>query len=175
MLFLFHAKQMELTDALKHYSEQKLGRLETMAPIEEAVVMFSINGHKRDTHKVEVTLRMDGAAFRAEVRTDDMYASLDEVADKLERKLRKLKEKIRRRLRRGGLDSLAEDTLPEEEPAVFEIGRVKRINLQPIEVEEAILELNMLDHNFYVFINSSTQSTEVVYKRYDGTYGLITS
>ncbi|MCZ8514792.1 ribosome-associated translation inhibitor RaiA [Paenibacillus filicis] len=175
MNFIFHNKQMEVTDALKEYAEQKIRRVETIAPVEEAVVTFIVNGHKHDTHKVEVILHLEGGLIRAEERTGDMYASVDEVAEKLERKLRKLKEKLRRRVRRGGLPELALDRLPEEETEPYEIVRVKRVGLKPVDLEEAILEMNLLDHNFHVFINSVTRSTNVVYRRIDGTYGLITS
>lgn len=166
---------MEVTDTMKQYAEQKIRRTESIAEIEEAVVTFIVSGHKQDTHKVEVMLRLEGGVVRAEERTDDMYASVDAVADKLERKLRKLKEKLRRRLRRGGLPELASTTQAEEEENPFEIARVKQVSLKPVDVEEAILEMNLLDHNFHVFINSATRSTDVVYKRIDGTYGLITS
>lgn len=175
MNFIFHGKQMELTDALKEYAEHKIRRVETIAAIEEAVVTFIVSGHKHDTHKVEVILRLEGGLIRAEECTGDMYASVDEVADKLERKLRKLKEKLRRRFRRGGLPELASASLPEEETEPYEIARVKRVGLKPVDLEEAILEMNLLDHNFHVFVNSVTNSTDVVYKRVDGTYGLITS
>jgi putative sigma-54 modulation protein len=175
MRFLFHGKQMEVTDALKQYAEQKIRRTETVAEIEEAVVTFIVSGHKHDTHKLEVMLRLGGGVIRAEERTDDMYASVDAVADKLERKLRKLKEKLRRRQRRGGLPELASASWLEDETDPYEIARVKRVGLKPVDVEEAILEMNLLDHNFHVFINSVTRSTDVVYRRVDGPYGLITS
>lgn len=175
MRFLFHGKQMEVTDAMKQYAEQKIRRTELVAQVDEAVVTFIVGGHKPDTHKVEVLLRLEGGVVRAEERTDDMYASIDAVADKLERKLRKLKEKMRRRLRRGGMPEFASNTQVEEELNPFEIVRVKQVGLKPVDVEEAILEMNLLDHNFHVFINSATRSTDVVYKRIDGTYGLITS
>jgi putative sigma-54 modulation protein len=175
MRFIFHGNQMEVTDALKQYAEHKIKRVETIAAVEEAVVTFTVNGHKHNTQKVEVMLHLEGGTLRAEERTGDMYASLDDVADKLERKLRKLKEKLRRRFRRGGLPALALDTRPEQDMEPFDIARVKRVSLKPVDLEDAILEMNLLDHNFHVFINSDTRSTEVVYRRFDGTYGLITS
>ena len=175
MRFVFHGKQMEVTDALKRYAEQKLGRTETLAPVEEAVVTFSVSGHKDDTHKVEVMLHLEGARVRAEVRSGDMYASVDEVADKLERKLRTLKEKIRRLRRRAAIPVPAAEMMSDDPSPSFEITRVKQLELKPTDVEEAILEMNLMDHNFHVFLNSVTSSTEVVYKRIDGTYGLITT
>ncbi|MFC0212211.1 ribosome hibernation-promoting factor, HPF/YfiA family [Paenibacillus chartarius] len=178
MQIIIHGKHIAVTEALKQYVEHKLRRLDTLAAASEAVVTIAVGGHKHE-HKVEVTLRLDGAVIRAEERTDDMYTSIDKVADKLERKLRKLKEKLRRRLRRGtgraeeGM--MAADAELGEEQAPFEIGRVKRLELKPVDVEDAILEMNLLDHQFHVFINRKTQATEVVYRRLDGTYGLITA
>jgi len=178
MRFIFHGRHMEVTEALQEYAARKIRRAATVAPFEEAVVTFSVNRHKQHTHRVEVLLKLDGATMRAEEGTGDMYQALDAVADKLERRLRKLKEKLRRRVRRGGGTATAavaveEERFAEEEP--FDIARVKRVQLKPMDVEEAILELNLLDHSFHVFVNGATQTTEVVYRRHDGTYGLITS
>jgi len=176
MRFIFHGKHMEVTEALKQYAEQKISRVETVEPVEEAVVTFTVRGHKDDDmHKVEVMLRLEGGTVRAEERTEDMYASIDAVADKLVRRLRKLKEKLRRRYRRGSVKELAANAEPEEEQDPFAIARVKQLNLKPIDVEDAILEMNLMDHNFYVYVNRHTNATEVVYKRVDGTYGLITT
>lgn len=175
MRFIFHGKHMDVTEALKQYAEQKISRVETVEPVEEAVVTFTVRGHKDDMHKVEVMLRLESGTIRAEERTEDMYASIDAVADKLARRLRKLKEKLRRRFRRGSMKELAVNTELEEEQDPFAIARVKQLSLKPIDVEDAILEMNLLDHNFYVYINRHTNATEVVYKRVDGTYGLITT
>ncbi|MCD1258594.1 ribosome-associated translation inhibitor RaiA [Paenibacillus athensensis] len=176
MRFIFHGRHMEVTEALQTYAERKIRRAATIAPCEEAVVTFSVNRHKQHTHRVEVLLRLDGAVLRAEEDTGDMYEALDAVADKLERRLRKLKEKLRRRGRRGaeaGPEPMEAVRLDDEE--AFAIARVKRVQLKPMDIEEAILELNLLDHSFHVFVNGATQATEVVYRRHDGTYGLITS
>lgn len=129
---------------------------------------------------MEVTIPLAGVTLRAEVRSDDMYASIDGVVDKLERQIRKHKTKLNRKFRQeGSLKTLFVEggsngsVALEEQDEELEVVRNKRFTLKPMDVEEAILQMNMVGHNFFVFSNIDTSEVSVVYKRNDGKYGLI--
>lgn len=174
-------QQIEVTDALREYVDKKLGRLEKYfdAPpsSDGTVTLNAIRG----VHTVEVTIPLPGVLLRAEDRSDDMYASIDAVVDKLERQIRKYKTKLNRKVRQEGLRVAAEASATstrladevEEEEGDFQVVRTKRFTLKPMDVEEAILQMDMLGHNFFVFSNIDSRDVNVVYKRNDGKYGLI--
>jgi ribosomal subunit interface protein len=173
-------ENLEVTDALREYVEKKLGKLVryfNAPPAAEAHVTLSVI---RDKHGVEVTIPLPGVLLRAEEKNDDMYASIDLVADKLERQIRKHKTKMNRKFGRDGgprtlfaegFDLNAADGADKEEE--FEVVRTKRFTMKPMDVEEAILQMNLLGHNFFVFANIESNEINVVYKRDDGKYGLI--
>jgi putative sigma-54 modulation protein len=170
-IFVF-GKNVEVTEPMKQHAIEKLGRLEHEEKA-EIHVTFSLVGHQ-NLHKTEITLRSGGTTIRAEEATTDMYASIDQAAYKLISKLRKWKEKMRTRLKRFGPAVLATDPHQgDDEDEVFQVERIKTIDLKPANLQEAILQMHLLDHAFHVFINDESNQTEVVYKRYDGTYGLI--
>lgn len=182
MNFTVRGQQIEVTDALKEYVEKKLSRLERYfdaPPTSDGSVTLSTT---RGLHTVEVTIPLPGLVLRAEDESEDMYASIDAVTDKLERQIRKHKTKLNRKFRQDrGLK-----TLFVEEPVTngsasaedldhddLEVVRTKRFLLKPMDVEEAILQMNMVGHNFFVFSNIDNEEVNVVYKRNDGKYGLI--
>ena len=132
--------------------------------------------------KVEVTIPMKNLTLRAEERHDDLYAAIDLIVDKLERQIRKYKTRVNRKFReREGVaaffasvnKSKADDTTIEEDDDEFSVVRTKRFDLKPMDEEEAILQMNMLGHNFFVFTDAESEDTNIVYKRRDGKYGLI--
>ncbi|KIL36108.1 hypothetical protein SD71_08950 [Cohnella kolymensis] len=173
MRILVHGKNLEVTEPMKEYAERKLERLHNIDD-GEILVTFSLLGH-RPLHKVEVTLRVEGTVIRAEEAADDMYAAIDLVTDKLTGKFRKFRDKIRRGMKRGFASAMA-SPLQADEPAdeeKLDVARIKTVDLKPVDLEEAILQMNLLDHAFHVFINTETGRTEVVYRRRNGTYGLI--
>jgi len=184
MQFTIRGQQIEVTDALKDYVDKKLSRLDKYfeaPPTSEGHVTLSV---VRGLHTVEVTIPLTGVVLRAEDRSEDMYASIDAVVDKLERQVRKHKTKLNRKIRQeGGLKTLiAENGAATSQTAVqqaeydeddYEVVRTKRFTMKPMDVEEAILQMNMVGHNFFVFSNIDTQEVNVVYKRDDGKYGLI--
>ena len=173
--FTFIGKNLTVTDALKDRTIQKLGRLEKLLPNDaDVTVKFSLN---RQNNRVEVTIPLRRRILRAEVTATDMYAALDSIIDILEKQLIKYKSRVRSRYRRddsfkdeleftGGLNDHAD-----ESPIV--IDRTKQFPLKPMDAEEAVMEMEMLGHSFYVFRNGHTDIVNVVYKRNDGTYGLI--
>ncbi|KAA8997963.1 ribosome-associated translation inhibitor RaiA [Paenibacillus spiritus] len=180
MQFSIRGQQIEVTDALRDYVEKKLSRLDKYfdaPPASEGFVTLSV---LRGLHTVEVTIPLNGVTLRAEVRSEDMYASIDGVADKLERQIRKHKTKLNRKFRQeGSLKTLFVEGGPNSSVALedtdeeLEVVRNKRFTLKPMDVEEAILQMNMVGHNFFVFSNIDTSEVSVVYKRNDGKYGLI--
>lgn len=180
----------EVTDALRDFVERKLSRIEkyfNTEPTSPANVVLTV---LRDEHRVEVTIPFPGVLLRAEEKSSDMYASIDLVVEKLERQIRKYKTKVNRKSRQNGsLRTLFKDNLlngsgeesasvrsaavEEEADDGFEVVRTKRFTFKPMDVEEAILQMDMLGHNFFVFANANSEEINVVYKRKDGRYGLI--
>lgn len=169
--------KIEVTQALRDYVEKKLGRLDKYfdTPPHAANVTLSV---VRGQQNVEVTISLSGVLLRAEERQEDMYASIDLVVDKLERQIRKHKTKVNRKfVKEGGLRNLFVENgaaaVAEEEDDDLQVVRTKRFTMKPMDVEEAILQMNLLGHDFFVFSNMDTNEINVVYRREDGRYGLI--
>jgi putative sigma-54 modulation protein len=185
MKYIIRGNHIEVTDALHRFVEKKLGRLEKYFDITQTADAHVVLSVLRDKHKVEVTISFPSLLLRAEELSEDMYASVDLVVEKLERQIRKFKTKVNRKPRYGitPRSLFTEDSftyvnlkptgMDGEESSEFEVVRTKRFNFKPMGTEEAILQMNLLGHNFFVFSNAHTDQTNVVYKRKDGKYGLI--
>lgn len=175
MKIIISGKNMDITQALRNQVNKKVGKLERyFKPGTEAQVTLSV---EKNRHIVEVTIPFDGVIIRAEESTDNMYASIDLVLDKLERQIHKYRTKLERNFRTG---AFTEDKLEyDQDPArnqgdeEFEIVRTKRFPVKPMSIEEALMQMDLLGHTFFVFSNADTEEVNVVYKRYDGKYGLI--
>lgn len=168
-------KNLEITDALKDYTTKRLSKLEKyIDDVKEAQIALSVEG---DGHKVEVTIPLNGVLLRGEEASDDMYSSIDLVVEKLEKQIEKYKTRLYRNNRGAGLKKAwAEEARQELENTTvenFKIVRTKRFALKPMDEEEAIMQMNLLGHNFFVFFNTGSEEVNVVYKRKDGNYGLI--
>lgn len=166
-----YGKNIEVTNGMKRMAEEKLGKLECyFKPETEVKVTFSV---QNELQKVEVTIPMKGTTIRAEEVSDDMYASIDLVEDAIERQLRRHKKKLisRRQSAQSLTDAFFADSAFDEDEIRLE--RTKKFDVKPMDVEEACLQMDLLDHDFYVFKNSDTDEINVVYKRKNGTYGLI--
>lgn len=168
-------KNIDVTNALKEHADKRLGKLDRyFNKTAEAQVTMSV---VKDTHIVEVTVFLNGGIIlRAEEGTGDMYASIDSVLDKLERQVKKHKTRINRKLRQGGHKTLdPQSIVPEEddEEEYPRIVRTKRFAIKPMNPEEAVMQMDLLGHDFYVFMNADTEEVNVVYKRKDGNYGQI--
>lgn len=165
------ARNLELTPALRRYTERKLKKLQKyMDGITGVHVTLSIEKYRQIA---EVTLRVRDLTIRGEEGTDDMYSSIDLVMDKIERQILRYKEKIVAHPARGGPRGVAppaSSTSDEERPRVV---RVKRFAIKPISLEEAVTHMDLLGHSFFVFRNSKTEEVNVLYRRKDGSYGLI--
>jgi putative sigma-54 modulation protein len=175
MKFNIRGQNIEVTEALREYVEKKLSKLERYfeaPPTSEVYVTLNVI---KGLQTVEVTIPLPGVMLRAEEKHNDMYASIDLVIDKLERQIRKHKTKVNRKIRQeGGMrDLLKVDTAAPDEDDIYELVRTKRFTLKPMDIDEAILQMNMVGHNFFVFANMETEQVNVVYKRNDGKYGLI--
>ncbi len=170
MKYSFIGKNIAVTAKLKERSEAKLGKLQKF--FKEDTEVFVTMGIQRNLQIFEVTIPYCGVVFRAETSSEDMFASIDKAVDILERQIRKNKTRLERKLRENAFDpgNFLADDVDEED---FRVIKAKRFSTKPMDVEEAILQMNLLGHTFFVFVNASTQATNVVYKRNDGDYGLI--
>lgn len=179
MKFNFIEKKLRLDPEVRNYAEKKVGKLDKFFRTEsEANVTFSI---ERGRCRVEVTLNNNGMYYRASELTNDMYASIDSACGAIERQIRKNKTRLEKRLREGALsESRKEYFVPEQadepEQEDFRIVRTKRFSLKPMTPEEAILQMNLLEHEFFAFLNmEDDDSFSVVYRRKNGGYGLISA
>ncbi len=170
-------KNIEATPALVDYAQKKLGKLDKhFDQAADAQVVLSV---LRGEHIVEVTMNLNGLIIRGEESTGDMYASIDMVVDKLERQIKKYKTRMNKSLRQRGMRIISEKHAAieaeerEGEEEAPQVVRTKRFSLKPMTVEEAILQMDLLGHNFFVFADADSDSINVVYRRKDGNYGLI--
>lgn len=185
MNYIVRGENVEVTDALRDYVEKKLSRLEKYFHNTDETTAHVSLGLRKDGHKVEVTIPFPQLLVRAEEKTSDMYAAIDLVVEKLERQIHKYKTKVNRKSRlveqnlrtqwNEVFASAAATAVEEEEDSEIEIVRNKRFNLKPMDPEEAVMQMEMLGHNFFVFSDADTGDTSVVYRRKDGKYGLITT
>lgn len=170
MKFKFAGRKIDVTEGLREYTVSKLSKLDKYFGDEaQTDVTFSV---QKDNHIIEVTIFYNGIIYRAEVSDADMYASIDRVEDVLERQIRRQKTRVEKQLRAGAFTSDAGFGDIEEEKE-FKIVKRKVYENKPMSTEEAILQMNLLGHNFYIFNNSDSMDKNVVYKRKDGNYGLI--
>ena len=166
-------KNLEISEYLSGLINKKVGKLERFFPQDaEVIVTLSV---EKNRHIVEVTIPYDGGVIRGEEITGDMYASIDNVLDKLEKQIIRHRTKLEKCLRTGALremeqSGVGEDEADEDGPKIV---RVKRFAIKPMSEEEAMLQIEMVGHSFYVFLNSETNKMNVLYKRKDGDYGLI--
>ena len=175
MKFTFIEKKMAPSGSLRAYAEKKVSKIDRLFRTEsEANVTFST---ERGRFTAEITIKNNGTFFRAHETTSDMYASVDSAVATIERQIRKNKTRLARRLRQDAFTRSAEVTsfAPEaEEESAFEIVRTKQFPMKPMTREEAILQMNLLEHSFFAFRDEENEGAfAVVYKRNDGGYGLI--
>jgi putative sigma-54 modulation protein len=176
MNFKIRGKNISITNALREYAESKILKLEKYLDDHPSDVIVNLKVYKKE-HKVEVTMPFSSLVLRAEESHHDMYAAIDLVVEKLNKQIQKYKTKANRwkrsnhRTLENTIKSGIKRLVIEEDTS--QVVREKRFNLKPMDVEEAVLQMDMLGHNFFVFSDSKEGSTNVVYKRRDGKYGLI--
>jgi len=180
MKLIIQGKNIEMTDRLREYVEKKVSRLDRyMSDVTEARVELATESARSAEHRqvAQLTLRAKGKLLRAEERTDDIFASIDAMINKMHRQIARYKGK--RRDRGRGVEELPlpdefyfEDE--EEDDELFSpIVRIKRFDMVPMHEEEAVEQMELLGHGFFVFYNISDNGINVLYRRRDGSYGLI--
>lgn len=172
MQLSLYGKHLELTDALRNYVQQRLDKLDRYFPGQHtAQVALSV---QRERQTVEVTIPFEGLILRAQESEGSMYVAIDQVLDKLERQIHKFKTRVHRKQRHEWARATNDPEVPAEEPDGEELVRQKRFPLKPMTVDEAMLQLNLLGHDFFVFRDAATEEVVVLYRRKHGGYGLIT-
>ncbi|AHF08241.1 ribosome hibernation-promoting factor, HPF/YfiA family [Desulfitobacterium metallireducens] len=171
MNIMIRGKHIEVTDALKEYVLKRVGKLEKYSDefMDVKVTLLVEEGR----HRVEVTAPIHGIILRGEEESTDMYASIDLVVEKLERQIDKYRTRINKRMRSKVLKDHEPAHPVEIEDEEEKVVRDKKFTLKPMSVEEAIMQMNLIGHNFFVFTNSDSQAVNVVYRRYNGDYGLL--
>lgn len=171
MRYTITGRNIDVTPGLKAAIEEKIGKLDRyFNPDTEVAVTLSV---QKDKQKIEVTIPVKGNIIRAEESSNDMYVSIDLVEEVIERQMKKYKNKlIDKKQAAQSFSSLFinEESDAEEE---IQIVKTKRFAMKPMDPEEACIQMELLRHDFYVFLNSETEEVNVVYKRKGGTYGLI--
>ena len=161
-------RQLTVKDSMRELAEKKLSKFDRFFGSDaEAVVKFSV---VRDLERVEVTILYDGVFFRSEEEDSTFANALDCAVESLERQIRKNKTRLEKRIKSGGFDFGTEEYVEDE--AELDI-RVKTFPFKPMSVEEAIMQMNLLEHQFYCFVDADTEKTCTVYQRKNGGYGLI--
>ncbi len=175
MQLIVQGKNVEVTDWLRTYVEKKFGKLDRHLPgIYDAHVELSLQKTKSagDRHVVQVTLRSNGTILRGEERSDDMQTAIDAVLDKMVRQIARYKGKrARGRSRSAAADTQSAEEMAEEETS--HIVRTKRFPVTPMTPDEAIEQMELLGHDFFVFLNGESAELNVLYRRQDGNYGIL--
>lgn len=175
MQLIITGKNMEVSEPLKNYVQKKIGKLDRFLPmIGEVHVELSTETTKsnQDRHVVQITMNNDGTILRAEERSADILAAVDAVRDKLQRQIERFKDRPARKRQRARA-AMPEPEAPVEEETTPRIVRTKQFSVTPMSDEEAIEQMELLGHDFFVFYNPTTASMNVLYRRKDGNYGLL--
>lgn len=165
----FTAKKMQIGDEFQAYAEQKLHKLDRFFGDEaDAKIVLSAS---KNIVTLELTVRHDNLIFRAEQSAEEKNEALDSCIDRIIRQIRKNKTKVEKRLRTSAFSENFGDTIEDQQD--FRVIKKKEFELRPMNVEEAILQMNMLGHQFFMFKNGDSGETNVVYKREDGNYAVL--
>ena len=164
--------KVEITDSMRGYVTEKLGKLDKYISLDgvRANVLVKVRNY---TQKVEVTIPLKTLILRAEAEEQDFYSAVDMVINKLERQIRKNKTKLQKREKKGIKELNVDEAI--EIPEEKEVVKRKKIDLKLMSQEEAILQMDLLGHNFFLYKDEETDMPAVVYKRKDGGYGVIES
>ena len=171
MRIVVSGKNMDVTNALKERVEKKLSKFDRFfGPNSEAHATLSV---EKNRHIIEVMIPFHGSLIRGEEATEDMYTSIDNVVEKIEKQMSKQKTRLERKHKDHGIDFAAwNEDFKDDEPEKM-IVKSKKFAYKPMPAEEAVLQMELLGHSFFVFENADTEEVNVVYKRKDGHYGII--
>lgn len=175
MEIIIHGDKLKVTDAMKEYIEEKLEKLNKYLENSENVRASVIVKVKNHEQRVEITIPLKAFILRSEESKDDFYAAVDKTIDKLERQIRKNKTRIMSKQVKTNKDFSMSAFSDEEDLDDKKILKRKKVEVKPMNEEEAILQMELLGHQFYMYKDSETNQVAVVYKRTDGNYGVIES
>lgn len=164
--------KIKVTEAIKNYIEEKISKLDRYFENPEELKAYIVIKVQNNKEIIEVTIPTPKFTLRAEISQDDLYAAIDLVTDKLERQIRKNKTKMRKHFKEVLQAEFMMES-EEEEQNSSQIVKRKNVELIPMSEEEAILQMELVDHDFYFFHNHDTDKISVLYKRKDGSYGII--
>ena len=174
--YSIRGENLEVTEAIRDYVVSKLEKIEKYFQADQELdARVNLKVYREKTAKVEVTIPLGSITLRAEDVSQDMYGSIDLVTDKIERQIRKNKTKIERKNRnKVSKSQLFTDALVEDaDTSQPKVVRSKQIDLKPMDLEEAILQMDLLGHDFFIYIDVEDESTNVIYRREDGDIGLL--
>lgn len=186
--FEIRGENVKTTEAIENYIKDKVGKIEKYfdeKDLENAIAHVNYEVHDKET-ELEVTIPMKHVTLRAEEKNDNLYSAIDLISEKLERQVRKYKTRMNRKSiqdKRPDFDALFAGTTSQganddnnrlfEEEEKIQIVKSKHFNLKPMDEIEAVLQMDLLNHDFFIFTNAENDTTNIVYKRKDGKYGLI--
>ena len=174
MKYNISGKNIEITPGLENAVQEKIVKLDKYFN-DSVTAQFTLSVEKL-SHIIEVTIPFNGSVLRAEVEGKNMYNIMDDAIAVIEKQVNKFKNKLRDKHRTIGIDQFTPDFLQEsdgEEEATIKIAKTKKFAIKPMSAEEAVLQMELVGHNFFVYFDSETEEVSVVYKRKNGTYGLI--
>jgi putative sigma-54 modulation protein len=167
------ARNLTVSDDLRDHVEKKLRKIEKY--FDSSAAAQVVLSSERDRQIAEITLPLDGLVVRGQEATSDIYASVNLVVEKIERRIERYRSRFQRRKREGRAQarSVAAEAITGQQDEEARLVKVKRFNIKPMNVDEAIMQMNLLGHDFFVFMSSDTEQVNVLYRRKDGDYGLI--
>ena len=173
MKYNIRGEKVEITPSIRDYIEEKIGKLQKYFDENEKLNVNVVVKIRGKSQKIEITIPTVHFTLRSEESHDDLYAAIDLTVDKLERQIRKNKTKINSKLKKNLINNFEfelQDNFDEDDDKLI---KRKQIDMKPMDEEEAMLQMNMLGHSFFVFKNTETNSVCVIYRRKDNTYGII--
>jgi putative sigma-54 modulation protein len=165
-------KHIEVTDALRQYATEKFGKLEKYLP-KAVQISVSLSVVKKVHHIAEASIKSNGLLIQASEETEEMYSAIDLLIEKIERRVRRYKEKLVDHKHQGAKAETTWSSASPSEDRVPEIIKTKRFDLKPMLPEEAVMQMELLDKEFFIFANAGSGLVNVIYKRKDGNVGLI--
>ena len=172
MKYVYVGKEV-VSDSLKARAEKKLNKLDRYFN-KEAETLIRFRQQRGGRNIAEITVSVDGLILRAEENSNDMYLSIDRAVDKLESQIRRYRTKLGKRVREARAEVPEEVVEPTFQQEVnYDVVRVKKFSVKPMDVDDAITQMELLGHNFFLFMNAENDSMNVLYRRNDGSYGLL--
>ena len=173
--FSIRGENLEVTDALRSYVEDKVAKIEKyFNENQELIAKVNLKVYREKTAKVEVTIPLGSITLRAEDVSQDMYGSIDLVVDKIERQIRRNKTKIEEKNRQKvATGQIFTADLVEQVEEEVKVVRTKQVDLKPMDIEEAVLQLELLGHDFFIYTDAKDGTTNILYKREEGDLGLL--